>query len=86
MSAESGGRKTEDRPERAWILDCEGFRVERRGVVVGRVLSPLYDFSARWDCPRALAVKSPSGLVEVRLEDVQTVEPVAGRILLRPDR
>jgi hypothetical protein len=80
MSAESGGRKSEHPQGVEWLLACAGLRVEGPTGVVGHVICPVYDFSARWDRPRALAVKGAHGVVEVPLD---RVEPGEGRILIR---
>ncbi len=83
MSGESGTRKTIDRTERAWLLDCAGMRVEAAGELVGEVLTPLYEFSARWDRPWGLSVRTDSGATIVRMETIESVDAEAGRIFVR---
>jgi hypothetical protein len=83
MSAESGGRKSEYPQGDEWLLACAGLRVEGPAGLIGHVIAPVYDFSARWDRPRALAVKGAHGVVEVELEAVERVELREGRILIR---
>ena len=60
MAAES--RERADEPEsREWLLECEGFRVEGLDGYVGVVTGVLYEFSARWDRPTALSVRTTQG-------------------------
>ena len=83
MSGESGTRKTIDRTERAWLLNCAGMRVETADELVGEVLTPLYEFSARWDRPWGLSVRTESGATIVRMDAIESVDAEAGRILVR---
>jgi hypothetical protein len=83
MSGESGGRGTMEPQERAWLLDCEGMRVEAADGLVGIVVTPLYEFSARWDRPWALSVRTDDGAAIVRMETIETVLPDEGRIIVR---
>jgi hypothetical protein len=83
MSGDSAGRKTIDRTERAWLLDCAGMRVETAEELVGEVLTPLYEFSARWDRPWGLSVRTKTGAAIVRMEAIESVDAEAGRILVR---
>ena len=83
MSGDSGTRKTIDRTERAWLLDCAGMHVETADELVGEVLTPLYEFSARWDRPWGLSVRTDSGATIVRMETIESVDADAGRILVR---
>ena len=85
MNADSGGRKSESPLARDWILRCEGFRVDGPDGVVGHIVGPIYDFSARWDCPRALAVRTPRGTTEVELGSVDRVEVRERRIVVRAE-
>ena len=82
MSAESGGPIGEIPPAK-WLLRSVGLRAETSTGIVGHVVAPLYDFSARWDRPRALAVRGPPGIVEVELDAIERIDAAQGRILLR---
>ncbi len=72
-----------ERDERAWLLDCEGMRVETAAGLVGVVVAPLYEFSARWDRPWALSVRTDDGAAIVRMESIETVIASEGRIIVR---
>jgi hypothetical protein len=79
----SGGRRRTERDERAWLLDCDGMRVEAADRLVGVVVAPLYEFSARWDRPWALSVRTDTGAAIVRMETIEAVYPEEGRIVVR---
>ena len=83
VGLESRDRRTIEREDRAWLLDCEGMRVEAAGTLVGLVVAPLYEFSARWDRPWALSVRTDAGAAIVRMEAIDTVLPGEGRIIVR---
>jgi hypothetical protein len=83
MSPESGDHRTTEREERAWLLDCEGMRVEAADSLVGFVVAPLYEFSARWDRPWALSVRTDAGAAIVRMEAIERVIPDEKRIIVR---
>ncbi len=83
MSGDSASKRTIDRTERAWLLDCAGMRVETADELVGEVLAPLYEFSARWDRPWGLSVRTESGAAIVRMDAIESVDADAGRILVR---
>jgi hypothetical protein len=83
LSPESGDHRTTGREERAWLLDCEGMRVEAADTLVGFVVAPLYEFSARWDRPWALSVRTDAGAAIVRMEAIDTVLPDERRIIVR---
>jgi len=83
MDGESEGRNAIEREGRAWLLECEGMRVEAGDSLVGVVVAPLYEFSARWDRPWALSVRTDSGAAIVRMETIEEVRPDEGRIVVR---
>ncbi|MDQ4027741.1 MAG: hypothetical protein M3214_06790 [Actinomycetota bacterium] len=68
---------------RDWLLECEGWRVEDEdGRLIGHVLTPVYEPSARWDRPRALAVRTAAAVVEVPLSQIASVDPDDSRIAI----
>jgi hypothetical protein len=82
MSAPFGGPDNGLEP-RDWLLECEGWRVEdENGRLIGHVAAPVYEPSARWDRPRALAVRGPAGDAEVALVAVARVDVEGGRIVV----
>lgn len=83
MDGDLAPRKTVDRTERAWLLNCAGMRVETADGLVGEILTPLYEFSARWDRPWGLSVRTESGATIVRMDAIESVDAEAGRILVR---
>jgi hypothetical protein len=83
MNAESGSRTAKDREARAWLLDCEGMRVEGPDGLVGFVVAPLYEFSARWDRPWGLSVRNDGGASIIRMDAIETVVPEERRIVVR---
>ena len=83
MSAESRGRP-DNTESREWLLHCEGFRVEGPDGFVGVVTGVVYEFSARWDRPSALAVRGDRGkALSVPLRAIADVSEDEGRVLLR---
>jgi hypothetical protein len=68
-----------------WLCRCAGFRVDAEGVLVGKVSGIRFD--SRHDCPARLEVRTrrPRRLVLVPVEDVEQIDPVARRIVLRVD-
>lgn len=79
MEAGSDERANE-RERRGWLLRCRGMLVESPEGPVGRVLEPVYGFSARWDQPSALEVETPQGTVRVPIETVTSVDVERSRI------
>src|SRR5262245_1275154 len=68
---------------RAWLLNCQGMRVEdSEGRTLGRVLAPIYEFSARWDRPTALDVESPDGSLTVPLDWIAEVDEARRRVIV----
>ena len=60
---------------RDWLLECEGWRIQdENGRLIGDVVAPVYEPSARWDRPRALAVRMRDGVVEVPLSRIASVD------------
>lgn len=49
---------------------------------VGRVVEPLYEHSARWDRPWALAVRGEHGVVSVPMDAIASVDATEARIRL----
>jgi hypothetical protein len=69
---------------RDWLLECEGWRVEdENGRLIGDVVAPVYEPSARWDRPRALATRTATGVVEISLLQIARVNAADGRILVK---
>ncbi len=69
---------------RDWLLECEGWRVEdEHGRLIGQVVAPVYEPSARWDRPRALAVRGAAGEIEVAVTEIASVEVAGQRIVCR---
>jgi hypothetical protein len=69
---------------RDWLLECEGWRVEDEdGRLIGHVVTPVYEPSARWDRPRALATRSATAVVEISLSQIARVKADAGRIVVK---
>ena len=83
MSADSGGR--ENAGDADWILGCEGKDVYAPAGHVGRVAYAVYEPSARWDRPSAIAVKTPERIVLVPLDAVREVRVAERAIVLRED-
>ena len=68
---------------RDWLLECEGWRVEdENGRLIGHVVAPVYEPSARWDRPRALAVRGATGVAEIPLSQIARVDTAGGRIVV----
>ena len=68
---------------RDWLLECEGWRVEEEdGRLIGHVVAPVYEPSARWDRPRALAVRSATAVVEIPLSGIARADTLDGRIVV----
>ncbi len=66
--AGSGGREDESR---GWILRCQGWSVYGPNGYVGTVVEVLYDYSARWDRPTGLKIRTHRGdEVSVAIEEV----------------
>lgn len=83
MSAEPH-RRPENLESREWLLHCEGFRVEGPDGFVGFVSGVVYEFSARWDRPTALAVRGDRGkALSVPIRAIADVSEDDGRVLLR---
>ncbi len=80
---DSGGRENEIE-NRDWRLRCQGWRViGPTGEQVGVVAGVLYDFSARWDHPRGLAVRDAAGrTVEVPASDIAAIDAKASSVRL----
>ncbi len=69
---------------RDWLLECEGWRVEdENGRLIGHVVAPVYEPSARWDRPRALATRSATAVVEIPLLQIAQVKAADGRIVVK---
>jgi hypothetical protein len=83
MSTQSGEPNAGSPQTTEWLLGCAGLRVDGPNGTVGHVIAPVYDFSARWDRPRALAVRSPRGVVELELAEIERVEVRERRIVAR---
>ena len=67
--AGSGGREEDD--NRGWILRCQGWSVYGPDGYVGTVVEVLYDYSARWDRPAGLKIRTDRGdEVSVAIEEV----------------
>lgn len=84
MTGASGGsRETGPRGSRAWLLQCRGMHVEDQdGEVIGTVVAPVYEHSARWDRPVALEVHSPAGSVTVPIDWVTHVDESSRRVVI----
>jgi hypothetical protein len=69
---------------RDWLLECEGWRVEdEQGRLIGHVVAPVYEPSARWDRPRALATRSATDVVEIPLLQIARVKAADGQIVVK---
>jgi hypothetical protein len=52
------------------------------GRVLGVVVAPIYEPSARWDLPRALAVRADVGELTVELDAIVEVDLGSGRLVV----
>ena len=68
-----------------WLCRCTGFRVDACGGPIGKVAGIRFD--NRHDCPDRLEVRTrrPRRLVLVPVGDVEQIDPVERRIVLRLD-
>ncbi len=85
-TSEPGGRPPEELGSGEWLLRCQGFRVDGPEGLVGVVVSVVYEPSARWDRPSALAVRGRGGEVLVPIDSIARVDPAEGRISVRAAR
>ena len=80
--ADSGGYKGNESSE--WILRCQGWHVDDPDGYVGVVIEVLYDYSARWDVPSALRVRTEKGhSVSVPVDAIARVDASTATVVLR---
>jgi hypothetical protein len=83
MNGEAAEQMEIDRAQRGWLLECEGMRVDGPTGAVGEIVTPLYEFSARWDRPWGLAIRTGSGSAIVHMDAVESVDSDSRRIVVR---